>query len=83
MKSIQHYIGADNLTAAKRIVLTIVTIAHDQLKQFPVSGRPGRIEETGELVISNTPFIITYRIAGESIDILAVHHASQRWQEAL
>ncbi len=82
LKSIQNYIAADNPTAAKRIVVATVSVVHDQLTAFPHSGRPGRIEGTRELVVPKTPFIVAYRIAGDTIDILAVHHASLRWPEA-
>jgi len=82
LKSIQHYISAGNPTAANRIVVTVVCMVHDQLTQFPDSGRVGRIDGTRELVVPKTPFIVPYRVVGETIDILAVHHASQRWPEA-
>jgi len=81
LKSIQHYIAADNPTAANRIVVTVVSMVHDQLTEFPESGRIGRVEGTRELVVPKTPFIVPYRIAGNTIDILAVHHGSQRWPE--
>ncbi len=82
LKSTQNYIAADNPAAAKRIVITIVTMVHDQLTEFPQSGRTGRVEGTREIVVPKTPFIVPYRIAGNTIDILGVHHASQRWPEA-
>lgn len=52
-----------------------------RLAQFPESGRPGRIEGTRELVISGTPFIAAYRIAGNTIRILRVLHGAQQWPE--
>lgn len=83
LKSIQHYIAADNPIAAKRIVVATVSMVHDQLTAFPQSGQPGRIEGTRELVVPKTPFIVPYRVTGDTIEILGVHHASQRWPEAL
>ena len=47
-----------------------------------VNSRIGRVEGTRELVIPKTPFIVPYRIHGDVIDILAVHHTSQRWPTA-
>jgi len=35
-----------------------------QLLQYPETGRLGRIEGTRELIISRTPYIAAYRIAG-------------------
>jgi toxin ParE1/3/4 len=40
-------------------------------------GRPGRVAGTRELVVSGTPYIIPYRVAGTYVDILAVFHAAQ------
>ena len=81
-RAFQHTIRADNFTAANRIVVRIVSMVHNQLADFPESGRTGRIEGTRELVVPKTPFVAPYRITGDTIEILAVHHASQRWPEA-
>lgn len=51
------------------------------LAQFPQSGRPGRIEGTRELVILHTPYIVAYRIAGDTMRILRVLHGARRWPE--
>jgi hypothetical protein len=48
---------------------------------FPQSGRPGRIERTRELVISRTPHIVAYRIAGDIVQILRVLHGARRWPD--
>jgi toxin ParE1/3/4 len=52
-----------------------------QLLQFPETGRPGRIEGTRELVISQTPYIVAYRITGETVRILRVLHGAQLWPD--
>jgi len=33
-------------------------------------------------MISNTPFVVPYRIRGDRIDILRVYHATRMWPEA-
>jgi plasmid stabilization system protein ParE len=48
---------------------------------FPRSGRSGRIAGTRELVISRTPYIAAYRIAGDTVRILRVLHGSRRWPD--
>ncbi|UFP96370.1 type II toxin-antitoxin system RelE/ParE family toxin [Gloeobacter morelensis] len=53
-----------------------------QLAQFPLSGRPGRIGGTRELVVTQTQFVVAY-LVGEHIEILAVIHGSQIWPENL
>jgi toxin ParE1/3/4 len=51
----------------------------ETLRQFPESGRPGRIEGTRELVIDRTPYIVAYRINANIVRILRVLHGSRRW----
>jgi plasmid stabilization system protein ParE len=47
-----------------------------------MSGRPGRVSGTRELVISNTPFIAAYVIEQARIVTLAVYQGAQQWPEA-
>jgi hypothetical protein len=35
----------------------------------------------GKLVIPKTPFILPYRVNGQSLEILRNYHAAQRWPE--
>jgi toxin ParE1/3/4 len=54
-----------------------------QLRRFPESGRPGRIEGTRELVIDRTPYIAAYRILGDKVRILRVLHGARLWPEEM
>jgi toxin ParE1/3/4 len=75
------YIALSNSEeVATRITMQIVT-GVEQLAAFPMSGRPGRVPDTRELVISNTPFIAAYAIEKARIVILAVYHGAQHWPE--
>ncbi len=75
------YIALSNSEAvAARIAMRIVTSVQ-QLVRFPMSGRPGRVPGTRELVISNTPFLAAYAIDHDRIVILAVYHGAQQWPE--
>lgn len=47
-----------------------------RLRQFPESGRPGRIPMTRELVIP--PYVVPYRITGDVVEILNVFHSAQK-----
>ncbi|MEM9214397.1 MAG: type II toxin-antitoxin system RelE/ParE family toxin [Cyanobacteria bacterium P01_F01_bin.150] len=53
------------------------------LQQFPEMGRIGRVNQTRELVVPRTPFILPYRIRQNSIEVLAVLHGSHRWPDTL
>jgi addiction module RelE/StbE family toxin len=54
-----------------------------QLRRFPESGRPGRIESTRELVIDRTPYIAAYQILGDKVRILRVLHGARLWPEEM
>jgi toxin ParE1/3/4 len=77
------YIALSNSeNVAARITLHIATSVQ-QLEMFPISGRPGRVTGTRELVISNTPFIVAYAVQKDRIVVVAVYHGAQQWPKAL
>jgi toxin ParE1/3/4 len=53
------------------------------LSEHPTVGRPGRVAGTRELVVSQTPYIIPYRVRGETLAIIGVFHQRQRWPDRL
>jgi len=65
---------------AARVTMHIATSVQ-QLATFPMSGRPGRVPGTRELVISNFPFVVAYSIEKERIVILATYHGAHQWPE--
>jgi toxin ParE1/3/4 len=73
-----EYIARDNPDAAARIVDRIATSV-DRLATHPASGRPGRVPGTRELVVTGTPYIVPYRVRGDSVEILRVFHAARKW----
>jgi len=76
------YIALSNSEAvAAQITMRIVT-GIQRLAAFPMSGRPGRVPGTRELIISDTPFIAAYAIEKARIVILAVYHGAQQWPES-
>ena len=70
----------DNPSAAER-VYDAITNSIARLVTFPAMGRCGRVPGTRELVIASQPYIVAYRIRGQTIDILAVLHGAQKWPE--
>lgn len=46
-------------------------------------GRIGRIKGTRELVLVDVPYIVPCRIDGETVEILTVMHAAQRWPQTM
>lgn len=77
-----EHIARDNPNAAARVV-TAIAEAVERLKRYPAMGRPGRVTGTRELVVPDTPYIVPYRVRGDSIEVLRVFHAARRWPTAL
>ena len=81
LRDIRAYISQDNPSSAKVVVARIVTLVREQQSANPEIGRIGRVSGTRELVMSNTPFVVPYRIRDDRIDILRVDHAARMWPE--
>jgi toxin ParE1/3/4 len=71
---------ANSAKVAARITLQVLARIQ-QLEAFPMSGRPGRVPGTRELVIAKTPIIAAYAIDQDRVVILALYHGAQRWPE--
>lgn len=67
--------------AAQEVAVRILESV-ERLADYPHLGRPGRIVGTRELVISNTPYIVPYRVRGEALELIAVFHGRQKWPTA-
>ena len=80
LEDIYERIAADNPAAAPRVVARIRT-AVERLREFPAIGRPGRVGGTRELVISGTPYIVPYRVKGDTVQIITILHGAQRWPD--
>lgn len=73
-----NYIAQDNPKAATEFVYQLRDSAL-MLGDQPNLGRPGRIPGTRELVISNFPYILPYRVRNDTVEILRVFHTSRKW----
>ncbi len=73
-----EFISQDSVAAAERTVVAILDAA-ENLKRFPALGRPGRVAGTRELVVSGTPYIVPYRVRGDTVELLLVLHAARKW----
>lgn len=77
LTAIAHRIALDDRAAALRVVTYIEDRAL-LLETSPYLGRAARREGLRELVLAKQPYILTYRVLDESVQILAVHHYRQR-----
>lgn len=82
LERIVDYIAIDSPRAALVLFETIERQL-DLLAQFPKAGRVGRIDGTRELVIARTPYIVAYRIVGETVEIVTVLHGAMQWPDEL
>jgi toxin ParE1/3/4 len=73
-------LDAENPRAATQSVERILA-AVERLVAFPQMGRPGRVPDTRELVITGTPFLVAYRQKGKQIQILALLHGARKWPD--
>jgi toxin ParE1/3/4 len=74
------YIAPDDPAAAARDRERILGAVRN-LADMPNMGQPGRVEDTRELVVSGTPYIVAYTVLDNQIMILAVQHGAQEWPD--
>jgi toxin ParE1/3/4 len=78
VNAIWDFIEARNPDAAE-LVSSEILRSVEGLLQFPKRGKPGRVKETRELVISGLPYVVVYLLADENVVILRVLHGAQDW----
>jgi len=78
LQAARDYLEAEDPRAAWDAINRIMS-AVERLEQFPQMGRPGRVDRSRELVVTGTPFVVAYRLKGESIQVLAVLHGARKW----
>jgi toxin ParE1/3/4 len=81
LEGIGDYIARDNPRASVRVVTRVFDLV-DTLADDPEIGRSGRIAGTRELIVTDTPFIVPYRIRDDRIEVLSVFHGARRWPES-
>lgn len=74
---IAAHIGVESPTGARRIVNRLLDRIGD-LADLPLQGRPGRLAQTRELVVTRTPYIVIYRVGDNVVTVLSVRHTSRR-----
>jgi plasmid stabilization system protein ParE len=73
----QHTRCVANFNPRSAIILAQeLRTSAQNLQLFPRHGRPGLVENTREL-IAVWPYVIAYRITGQSLEILRIWHGAQ------
>jgi toxin ParE1/3/4 len=78
VNEIWDFIEVRNPNAAE-LVSSEILRAVEGLLQLPKRGKPGRVKETRELVVSGLPYVVVYLLADERVVILRVLHGAQDW----
>lgn len=78
LQRIFDYIALDSPQAAL-LVDDRITGQTDILADFPSAGRVGRMVDTRELVIQDTPYLAVYAVDEAQITILRIIHGAQIW----
>ncbi len=78
VNEIWDFIEVRNPDAAE-LVSSEILRAVEGLLQFPKRGKPGRVKETRELVVSGLPYVVVYLLVNERVVILRVLHGAQDW----
>jgi addiction module RelE/StbE family toxin len=81
LESIRAYIANDSPNSARKVAMR-VKAGVNRLRDFPLSGRAGRVPETRELVLPGTSYIAAYTIEREEVRIAAILHGRQNWPES-
>lgn len=78
LATLRAYIAEHDPSAAAGVSVAILE-AVTALERFPSMGRPGRLPNTRELVISGFPYIIPYSLDDRTLRIITVLHTSRKW----
>jgi toxin ParE1/3/4 len=78
----QNYIARDNPSAAEAVAQRVWDAAK-RLCDNPEIGRRGLTHGTREWPVSQTPYLIVYRVKNDAVEILRVWHGRRNWQDNL
>ena len=76
----QNYIARDNPAAAQAVAQRVWDASKNLCDQ-PGMGRPGHVQGTREWPVSQTPYLIVYRVKNDAVEILRVWHGRRNWQK--
>jgi len=76
---VQQYIANENPDAARRVAERVwQSVQH--LVGNPHAGREGHVGGTREWLISDTPYLVVYRIRNGEVEILRLWHGRKNWR---
>jgi len=79
LQQISEYIEQDRSLEAANRVSRVIYDAVQSLRTMPYRGRPGRINDTRELLVRTLSYIVVYQVLDQRVLILDIVHGAQRW----
>ena len=76
LTAIYQYRAQHSEETAQRVLSSIIA-AIRRTALHPLSGRPGARPRTREIVVTDYPYVIPYRIEGDELIVLRIFHARQ------
>jgi toxin ParE1/3/4 len=80
LEAIGDFIARDNPVAASKVVARVFHRV-EMLGEHPHNRRAGRVPGTRDLVVTDTPFVVPYRVHEKDVEVLAVFHGARQWPE--
>lgn len=80
LKNLYQYSLIENPHSAHMIYNRVIEQV-EILTHSPHIGRAGRVPGTRELIISDTKYIIPYRVVNGTLQILRIYYSSRKWPE--
>ena len=78
LEEIRNYLAEHMAHLMASTVLSVYNSIRS-LKNMPNRDRLGREIGTRELVLAPLPYIVVYRVNGDAVEILHIHHGSRDW----
>ncbi|MEI6805686.1 MAG: type II toxin-antitoxin system RelE/ParE family toxin [Myxococcaceae bacterium] len=78
MVALREFIRIENPSAAARVAERIMAIV-ELISKNPGIGRAGRVSQTREMFVTQTPFLIAYSVFEQRLVILRVLHGVRKW----
>lgn len=76
LADIADYLGSENPPAARRVANQIRRSLRT-LGRFSLIGRPSGIADIRQYQVPRLPYLIMYRLAGDTVEILTIFHTSR------
>lgn len=77
LEAIYQYRARQSEETAQRVLAAILA-AIRRTAAHPLSGRPGARPRTREIVVTDYPYIIPYRVQDDVLVVLRIYHARQQ-----